>query len=98
MIVAVVDRELEGFLTAGLELVDLVGVLVSVAHAQSFSLELVAIDVCLLYTSTVKPGNVLKVDAFLNHQCDVELFDHMGAAWAEHFKGETIDKILTRCV
>ena len=44
---------------------------------------------------TVKPGNVLKVDAFLNHQCDVELFDHMGAAWAEHFKGKTIDKILT---
>lgn len=35
---------------------------------------------------TVKPGDVLKVDAFLNHQCDVELFDHMGAAWAEHFK------------
>ena len=23
----------------------------------------------------VKAGNVLKVDAFLNHQCDVELFD-----------------------
>ena len=44
---------------------------------------------------TVKPGNVLKVDAFLNHQCDVELFDHMGAAWAEHFAGKHIDKILT---
>ncbi|MBT1176372.1 xanthine phosphoribosyltransferase [Bifidobacterium callimiconis] len=44
---------------------------------------------------TVKPGNVLKVDAFLNHQCDVELFDHMGEAWAEHFKGKTITKILT---
>ena len=44
---------------------------------------------------TVKPGNVLKVDAFLNHQCDVGLFDHMGSAWAEHFKGKTIDKILT---
>ena len=44
---------------------------------------------------TVKPGNVLKVDAFLNHQCDVELFDHMGAAWAEHFAGKTINKILT---
>lgn len=44
MIVAVVDSELEGFLTEGLELVDLVGVLVSVDHAQSFSLELVAID------------------------------------------------------
>ena len=44
---------------------------------------------------TVKPGNVLKVDAFLNHQCDVELFDRMGAAWAEHFADKTINKILT---
>ncbi|WP_137655971.1 xanthine phosphoribosyltransferase [Bifidobacterium moukalabense] len=44
---------------------------------------------------TVKPGDVLKVDAFLNHQCDVELFDHMGAAWASHFQGRTITKILT---
>ena len=26
---------------------------------------------------TVKAGNVLKVDAFLNHQCDVRLFDRM---------------------
>ena len=30
---------------------------------------------------TVKEGDVLKVDAFLNHQCDVRLFDRMGAAW-----------------
>ena len=44
---------------------------------------------------TVKPGNVLKVDAFLNHQCDVRLFDHMGAEWARHFAGKTITKILT---
>ena len=44
---------------------------------------------------TVKPGHVLKVDAFLNHQCDVTLFDHMGAAWAEHFAGKDITKILT---
>ena len=49
----------------------------------------------IVQQGTVNPGNVLKVDAFLNHQCDVELFDHMGAAWAEHFKGKTIDKILT---
>ena len=49
----------------------------------------------IVQQGTVKPGNVLKVDAFLNHQCDVELFDHIGAAWAEHFKGKTIDKILT---
>ena len=44
---------------------------------------------------TVKPGNVLKVDAFLNHQCDVRLFDHMGAEWARLFAGHRIDKILT---
>ena len=43
----------------------------------------------------VKAGNVLKVDAFLNHQCDVELFDHMGAEWARLFKGVEINKILT---
>ena len=43
----------------------------------------------------VKAGNVLKVDAFLNHQCDVELFDHMGAEWARLFEGAGINKILT---
>ena len=26
----------------------------------------------------VKPGNVLKVDSFLNHQMDIELFSEMG--------------------
>ncbi|GAA0631252.1 xanthine phosphoribosyltransferase [Bifidobacterium pullorum] len=44
---------------------------------------------------TVKQGNVLKVDAFLNHQCDVALYDAMGRAWAEHFAGRQITKILT---
>ena len=44
---------------------------------------------------TVKPGNVLKVDAFLNHQCDVTLFDHMAAEWARLFQGRRVDKILT---
>ena len=43
----------------------------------------------------VKAGDVLKVDAFLNHQCDVELFDHMGAEWARLFEGVPINKILT---
>ena len=44
---------------------------------------------------TVKAGNVLKVDAFLNHQCDVRLFDRMGSACAAHFAGKHITKILT---
>ncbi len=43
----------------------------------------------------VSVGNVLKVDAFLNQQCDVALYDRMGAAWAEHFQGKPINKILT---
>lgn len=43
----------------------------------------------------IKPGNVLKVDAFLNHQCDVKLFDQMGREWARLFAGKQIDKILT---
>lgn len=44
---------------------------------------------------TVKPGNVLKVDSFLNHQCDITLFDAMGKLWAQQFAGRQIDKILT---
>ena len=34
----------------------------------------------------VKEGNVLKVDSFLNHQMDIELFDQMGEEWAEDLK------------
>ena len=44
---------------------------------------------------TVRAGDVLKVDNFLNHQCDVELFDKMGAEWARLFAGKRVDKILT---
>ena len=43
----------------------------------------------------VREGNVLKVDNFLNHQCDVGLYDRMGAEWARLFAGRRIDKILT---
>ncbi len=32
----------------------------------------------IIQRGTVKEGDVLKVDAFLNHQCDVGLFDRMG--------------------
>ena len=49
----------------------------------------------ILKDGVVKVGGVLKVDAFLNHQCDVGLFDRMGAEWARLFAGERIDKILT---
>ena len=43
----------------------------------------------------VKEGNVLKVDSFLNHQMDIELFNEMGKEWKKRFEGKTINKILT---
>ena len=43
----------------------------------------------------VKEGNVLKVDSFLNHQMDIELFDQMGAEFKKRFADANINKILT---
>ena len=43
----------------------------------------------------VKEGNVLKVDSFLNHQIDIELFNEMGKEWKKRFEGKNINKILT---
>lgn len=43
----------------------------------------------------VKEGNVLKVDSFLNHQMDIELFDQMGTEFKKRFADRPINKILT---
>lgn len=43
----------------------------------------------------VKEGNVLKVDSFLNHQMDIQLFNEMGKEWKKRFEGKQINKILT---
>ena len=43
----------------------------------------------------VKAGNVLKVDSFLNHQMEIELFNEMGKEWKKRFEGKNINKILT---
>ena len=43
----------------------------------------------------VKEGNVLKVDSFLNHQMDIDLFNEMGKDWKKRFEGKNINKILT---
>lgn len=43
----------------------------------------------------VKEGNVLKVDSFLNHQMDIDLFEKMGEEWKRRFAGKPINKILT---
>ena len=43
----------------------------------------------------VKEGNVLKVDSFLNHQMDIELFEKMGEEWKSRFAGKPINKVVT---
>ena len=49
----------------------------------------------ILKDGLVKEGNVLKVDTFLNHQMDVNLFNEMGKEWKSRFEGKKFDKILT---
>lgn len=43
----------------------------------------------------IKEGNVLKVDSFLNHQMDIQLFDQIGAEFKRRFAGKPVNKILT---
>ena len=40
----------------------------------------------ILKDGIVTKGNVLKVDSFLNHQMDVNLFYEMGVQFKEYFK------------
>lgn len=43
----------------------------------------------------IKAGNVLKVDSFLNHQMDIELFQEIGREFKRRFDGVDVNKILT---
>ena len=49
----------------------------------------------ILKDGIIKEGNVLKVDSFLNHQMDIDLFNEMGKEWARLFADRKITKILT---
>jgi len=49
----------------------------------------------ILKDGIVKEGNVLKVDSFLNHQMDIDLFNEMGKEFKRRFEGKNINKILT---
>ena len=49
----------------------------------------------ILKDGIVKPGNVLKVDSFLNHQMDIELMEQMGAEFKRRFADKHITKVLT---
>ena len=43
----------------------------------------------------VKPGNVLKVDGFLNHQMDILLIEQIAKEFKRRFANERVDKVLT---
>lgn len=43
----------------------------------------------------VKPGNVLKVDSFLNHQMDIELMEEIGREFKRRFADKHINKVMT---
>ena len=43
----------------------------------------------------IKPGNIIKVDSFLNHQIDIELMNEIGKEFARLFNDQPITKLLT---
>ncbi|MGN8799471.1 xanthine phosphoribosyltransferase [Candidatus Merdisoma sp. HCP28S3_D10] len=49
----------------------------------------------ILKDGIVKEGNVLKVDSFLNHQMDINLFKQMGEEFKRRFADKDINKIIT---
>ena len=49
----------------------------------------------ILTRGRVKDGDVLKVDAFLNHQMDVPLINEIGKEFYRLYQGQGVNKILT---
>ena len=49
----------------------------------------------ILKDGIVKEGSVLKVDSFLNHQMDINLFKQMGEEFKRRFADKDINKIIT---
>lgn len=49
----------------------------------------------IISDAQIRPGGIIKVDNFLNHQMDTELIDHIGLEFYNYFKKYNITKILT---
>ena len=49
----------------------------------------------IMQEGIVKPGNVLKVDSFLNHQMDISLLEEIGKEFRRRFADKKITKVLT---
>ena len=49
----------------------------------------------IMKDGVVKPGNVLKVDSFLNHQMDIALMEQIGKEFHRRFADKEVTKVLT---
>ena len=49
----------------------------------------------ILKDGVVKPGNVLKVDSFLNHQMDISLMEEIGREFKRRFAHKNVTKVMT---
>ena len=49
----------------------------------------------IVHDGIVKPGNILKVDSFLNHQMDINLLEDIGAEFHRRFADRPVTKVLT---
>lgn len=49
----------------------------------------------ILKDGVIKPGNVLKVDSFLNHQMDIELIEEIAKEFKRRFGNKTVTKVMT---
>ena len=49
----------------------------------------------IMKDGVVKPGNVLKVDSFLNHQMDISLMEEIGREFKRRFADKPVTKVMT---
>ena len=49
----------------------------------------------ILKDGIIKPGNILKIDNFLNHQIDIDIIRQIAYELKRRFRGVTVNKILT---
>ena len=54
-----------------------------------------ALEERIVRDGTIRPGGILKVDNFLNHQIDPQLLYDMAVEFRRLFEGEGVNKILT---
>ena len=69
--------------------------IVKVINLQEVRISMNFLEERIVKDGIVKPGSVLKVDSFLNHQMDVQLLNEMGKEFKRRFADKKITKILT---